>query len=332
MGKTYPPDATFPALFSAWLAGDPRRRIQLEGLGLRPALMARIAEGECPDKILFMHALKIERVTGLEIQQLLFLQAKRELWGANDRLPEARTYADLTRFLGEVARERGRLAVARKLRLSDLHRIRKWCTGSARMNSKMMQRALAVIEAHRHGKWDTVKAEPLLPEAMALKAASGRDPRHCSTRVIAARLQCAQETVQGWFSGRRNPSAAMRAKIRRTFPELFGGDAKPAMVRTAPVALETPPRADDRDRRVVRSIITILSVAQDLTDSVANRGGTILDGDRLAILKAVEALVRCAGIDRAALRRFRGGGTPQFINPTILDVLGLRGPARRDRR
>lgn len=334
--NAYPREATLSTLLHNWIDQDPENRDRLTKAGLRPGHVEQLLQGTFPEPLLMINAVMIERVTGFDLRELAFLAAKRELWGSDDALPDITTHRELMDAIREIAERNGLVVTRRQLGISDSRRLKYWYSGDGRPTLSKEKQILRVVAASRTGKSLVTetpsRSEKEVDVVTVLKRAHEQDPKRYRIRVIAEKMEVASRSVLRWFKDGRRPLEPMRAKIRRVFPELFGGVSE-STPQIAMVTSEERPRFDDRDRRIMRNVTTQLSVAQDLLETIAERDGAILDGDRFAILKAVQALVKSARIDQAALRRLRGaGGATTPIDPHILDALGINQLSRQRRK
>lgn len=313
---TYPPDATVSALFRAWIAGDPARREQLLAAGMLPGYIDGIADGRLSDRVLFMHAKTIERLSGLDLRQIMFLEAKREVWGGEDRLTSIRTFDDLMAALADIVARCGPTALARRIGVTDLRTFKRWREYTRRPERAQIVSVLRTVEAYRTGSWSAPPA-PAASRAAdtssldALRAAHRRKPAQYSYSEIGRKLGRPRATVRDWIVGRRRPDQGTLDRIRQVFPELFGGE--PAASAAAPGQAPAPhaePAAvglaldGGRRRQAIGSCVSVLSSAIDLFAQVtADDPDAILDGDRANVLRLVRRLAAATGITEESLER-----------------------------
>jgi len=88
----------------AWFMEDPtERELQLKAVGFLMDSIRKIRYNRATDKFLIQHKVKLETLTGLNMDEVLVRAVKRALWDKEDKLPGITTRAQAVSALCQIA-------------------------------------------------------------------------------------------------------------------------------------------------------------------------------------------------------------------------------------
>ncbi|MEK7584120.1 MAG: hypothetical protein AAB490_02665 [Patescibacteria group bacterium] len=152
------------AAFSAALLENPQYHDELKRLGVKPGQIHGIERGSCGGKIFLMLADKIEKVTGLDLQRLMFDQAKHELWGSQDRLPDVSSHSEFLNRIRILKTQYGTVKLCELLGI-NAENLSKWLVKGRRPTTESYKQVLSRIQAIQSGSLaDPTQDTPYSPE------------------------------------------------------------------------------------------------------------------------------------------------------------------------
>lgn len=218
-------EVSFSVRFSAWLGEDPEHQATLERRGLQPGLIQRIANGTCHESILLTQAPVLAEVSGVSVHDCYVAQARIELWGGEDHVPDVHSYSALVVALGGMVEKRGTRAVMQRLGVKDGDTVRRWRRGARHPAFAMVRKLLELIDEHQRDAW---VEQPVVPIVASVPASAVAPPP--STDPSADRRKAAVAALS-MFHGAVDLMRAVvplgefldgdRERVLRTVRELF---------------------------------------------------------------------------------------------------------------
>ena len=181
----YDLDAKFPKIFRAWLAEDPEnRRNRLILAGVRAIHIPQLAADSGTGNFLLMYLDKIEKETGIDVKQVLFLEAKRQLWGKDDKLPKVETFQELMDELQSVIGKHG--AGQTKKLLQTKFDIKRWTLRKSTPSLKSIKKILVLVHTNNSPESPSaIIREAEEAEGKPVEDKEPRDPRRAISSCIS---------------------------------------------------------------------------------------------------------------------------------------------------
>jgi len=133
--------------FQHWLEVNPDGREQLIAAGIKPGHIKNLENGDCPENIMFPFASDLERVTGLNLKDIIFQGAKQMLWSDEDRLPEVASHQAMLDQLATMRASLGSSFLAHEVGLKRTDTLNLWIRGQ-RIATERVKVVLKIILKH----------------------------------------------------------------------------------------------------------------------------------------------------------------------------------------